>query len=484
MDKGNFDIDNAYSVDEAFKKLSSKRYDVVISDYQLPVKNGLEFLKELKEQQKDISFILFTGKGREEVAVEALNLGADRYINKNGSPETVYGELADAIKKTAERKKSRKLLTESEQKYRLLVEKSLQSIMIAQYSPLSIVFANTSMGKMLGYSPEELTAISSSKIGKLIYHEDRAIFFDRFRNQLEGIQANSSYEFRALRKDGSIVWIEAFATPIEYNGKPAVQAMFLDIDEHKKKAQEVLIKSEQRFRELANFLPEIVFETDVTGKITFFNQSAFEITGYSVEELKKGMNMLSFVVPEEQERAIENITKSMHGKNVGTNEYMLLRKNGSTFHALVRTSPIIFETKVKGLRGMVMDITDRKQMENKLEQYSKHLEELIETRTIELKKTQQQLIKSERFAAIGELAGIIGHDLRNPLTDINNAFRFLKEKGASISEEKSKDTFETIDKRIIHLNKIINDLLLFQRNSFGVARKIVANTNNRSFRFY
>ena len=197
--------------------------------------------------------------------------------------------------------------------------------MIAQFSPLRIVFANTSLGRMLGYSPEELTAISSSEIGELIHYEDREIFFDRFRNRLDGNQANNSYEFRALRKDGSLVWMEAFATPIEYDGKPAVQAMFLDIDEHKK-AQEVLIKSEQRFREIANFLPEIVFETEITGKITFFNQRAFEITGFSLEGIKKGMNVLSFVVSEEQEKTKENISKSMRGEDIGTNEYVLLRK--------------------------------------------------------------------------------------------------------------------------------------------------------------
>ena len=67
----------------------------------------------------------------------------------------------------------------------------------------------------------------------------------------------------------------------------------------------------------------------------------------------------------------------MTGKNIGTNEYTLLRKNGSTFPALVRTNPIISGTKVEGLRGIVMDISDRKQMEDKLEQYSKNLEELI-----------------------------------------------------------------------------------------------------------
>ena len=98
MDMGDFEIDTACCVDEAFKKLSTGKYDVVISDYEMPQKNGLDFLKELREQKNDIAFIIFTGRGREDVAVQALNLGADCYLNKNGSPEAVYGELSHAIK--------------------------------------------------------------------------------------------------------------------------------------------------------------------------------------------------------------------------------------------------------------------------------------------------------------------------------------------------------------------------------------------------
>ena len=130
--ENNFEIDTASSVDEGIQKMQRQTFDAIVSDYDMPLKNGLDFLKELKHQQRDIPFILFTGKGREDVAVKALNLGADRYINKNGSPETVYGELADAINKTVERKKTRKSLVESESKYRMLVENSLQGIMIAQ----------------------------------------------------------------------------------------------------------------------------------------------------------------------------------------------------------------------------------------------------------------------------------------------------------------------------------------------------------------
>ncbi len=90
-------VETALSVDEAMKKMEKKTYDVVVSDYQMPEKDGLDFLKELREKDKTVSFIMFTGRGREEVAIRALNLGADRYIHKTGDPETVYGELAHSI---------------------------------------------------------------------------------------------------------------------------------------------------------------------------------------------------------------------------------------------------------------------------------------------------------------------------------------------------------------------------------------------------
>ena len=360
--ENDFEIENAISVDEAFQKMQQREFDVIISDYEMPQKNGLDFLKKLREQNKLIPFILFTGKGREDVAVKALNLGADRYLDKNGSPETVYCELAHAINAIVERRKSTQLLASSESKYRMLVEKSLQGIMIAQGPPIHVAFANSSMSRMLGYALEEFNGFSPNQIAALIYSEDRTTFFNRFKNRLEGKEADNNYEFRAVRKDGSIIWMEAFATLIDYNGQPAVQSMFLDISE-RKKAEETVRKSEAKYRDLANFLPEIVFEADISGKITFFSQRAFEITGFTPQELENGMNMLSFVVPEERERAKENIKKSLAGMSHKDTEYTLFRKNGTTYPAIVKTAPIIFENKLKGLRGLVIDITERKKTE-------------------------------------------------------------------------------------------------------------------------
>ena len=196
--ENNFDIDNATSVEEAIQKMEKESYDAVVSDYELPLKNGLGLLKELREKNNQIPFILLTGKGREDVAVKALNLGVDSYINKNGSPETVYCELADAINKTVERKKSRELLAKSESKYHALVENSLQGIAILQAAPIRIVFAYGAFGRILGYSLEEITSLSSEEIMSLVYHEDRAVFFERMENRLRGEPAGACYEFRAV----------------------------------------------------------------------------------------------------------------------------------------------------------------------------------------------------------------------------------------------------------------------------------------------
>ena len=110
------------------EKLQSQRYDVVVSDYEMPHKNGLDFLKELKEQKNPTPFILFTGKGREEVAVEALNLGADGYYNKQGNPETVYGELAHGIRLAVTASKTKLALKESQGKFKGFLTSHLRAL--------------------------------------------------------------------------------------------------------------------------------------------------------------------------------------------------------------------------------------------------------------------------------------------------------------------------------------------------------------------
>jgi PAS domain S-box-containing protein len=497
MMDGNFEIDHALSVEEAFKKLETQDYDVVISDYEMPQKNGLEFLKELRQQKNEIPFILFTGKGREEVVVKALNLGADRCINKNGSPETVYSELADAISKTVERKKSKQLLVESESKYRTVVEKSLQGILITLTSPLQLVFANDNMARILGYSTDELLSLSPEGITGLIFQQDRSVFFKRLQSRARGEQAKASLAFRAVRKDGSIIWLEAFSNLIEYEGRSAVLGMFLDISE-RKKADQILKESEARYRSLyessfdgvmlakpdgsilsanpqacrmlgmtedeikeagregivvkdeklaaalkereqighiraeltfrrkdgttfvgeisssifkdaegitktsmiirditermkaekllkdsaamyrdfADSLPEIVFEIDADGDLVFVNQRASQITGYGQDEFGNNFSFVRLVAPAEREKAMVNIRRLMSGKHAGPDEFNLIRKDGSVIPVMIWATPRVVQGKVAGIRGIVVDISERQKAEEALRESDVRLKKI------------------------------------------------------------------------------------------------------------
>ena len=93
----NFSVDTATSVDEALCKLKTQHYDAIVSDYEMPQKNGLDFLKELREHKNYIGFIIFMDNCTEEIVIRAINLGANYYIDKSGNPEKVYCELKNAI---------------------------------------------------------------------------------------------------------------------------------------------------------------------------------------------------------------------------------------------------------------------------------------------------------------------------------------------------------------------------------------------------
>lgn len=90
-------VDPVYSGEEALEEMKEKDYSAIIADYKMPGLDGIELLKEVREEDKEIAFIVFTGKGREEVAMRALNFGADRYFRKGDDPKEQYKRLAEAV---------------------------------------------------------------------------------------------------------------------------------------------------------------------------------------------------------------------------------------------------------------------------------------------------------------------------------------------------------------------------------------------------
>ena len=116
---GDFQIDIAHSAQDALEKITTNSYDAIVSDYQMPEMDGITFLKEVRSRFGDIPFILFTEKGREDIAVEAINNGADFYLQKGGDARTQFAELAHKIKKAVERRKVTEELRDNETQLRL-----------------------------------------------------------------------------------------------------------------------------------------------------------------------------------------------------------------------------------------------------------------------------------------------------------------------------------------------------------------------------
>jgi len=286
---------------------------------------------------------------------------------------------------------------ETEDAYRALVEQSLQGLVIIQ--DLRIVFTNSAFAEITGSTVEELLSFSPEEVTALIHPDDQDLVWGRFRARLEGKQVPPRYEYRGIRKDGTVCWLEMMASLIEYGGKPAIRGAVVDITDHKQ-AEEALRQSKERFKELAELLPESIYEMDVEGNLTFVNRNAFTNFGYTQEDFDRGLNAYDMIIPQERRRSEANVKRIFKGEELGLNEYTALRKDGSTFPCMIRSTAIMREGKPVGLRGFIIDMTERKKAEE------------------ERKKLEVQLHYTQRMEALGTLAGGIAHNFNNLLAGI------------------------------------------------------------------
>ena len=154
-DTGEFEVSTVESGQEALAHLGRVNFDAIVSDYQMPGMTGIELLKSVRKSSNDIPFILFTGRGREEVVIEAINNGADFYLQKGGDPKSQFAELAHKLRQAIGRKRAEKALSDS--------EKRLADII--NFLP-DATFAIDTHGLVIAWNRaiEEMTGISAAGI--------------------------------------------------------------------------------------------------------------------------------------------------------------------------------------------------------------------------------------------------------------------------------------------------------------------------------
>ena len=172
-------------------------------------------------------------------------------------------------------------------------------------------------------------------------------------------------------------WIEVQFTPIYLQGLFSGWIYIFEDISHRKKAEDLIIKSEKKYRELADLLPQTVFETDINADLTFMNVYAFEMFGYSQEDIDNGLNILKLIVEEERPISRNKIKNVLEGQVTG-DEYTAQRRDKSLFPIMLYSNPIINDDVHEGFRGIIIDISDLKNAEEKIFASLKEKEVLLQ----------------------------------------------------------------------------------------------------------
>ena len=124
----NFTVTTILNAPAALRLLEQTKFDAIVSDYQMPKMDGIRFLNEVRSRFGSIPFILFTGRGREEVVLQAINSGADFYLQKGGDADSQFAELAHKIKQAVSRKIAEESLREHDERISLLLNSTAEAI--------------------------------------------------------------------------------------------------------------------------------------------------------------------------------------------------------------------------------------------------------------------------------------------------------------------------------------------------------------------
>jgi len=310
-------------------------------------------------------------------------------LNNEGRPYKWIGVCSD--------------ITESKEAEEALREALEFNEQIVSESPIGIsiydatgqcISANDSIGKLIGATKEQVLKQNYNSLESW----KKSGLLDKAKSATSE-NSKKRHEITVKSTFGKEVSLDCHLIPFTLEGQPHLLLMINDISE-RIRAEENLRESEQKYRELADSLPQIVFETTETGRLTFANRYAFELFGYTQNDFDKGLNAIQMLIPEDQDRAMEKILEVLGGTTLGGIEYTAMRKDGSTFPIVVHTNPIIRENESIGLRGIIIDITKQKLAE------------------LEKKTMEAQLQHAQKMESLGTLAGGIAHDFNNILSAI------------------------------------------------------------------
>lgn len=372
-----FTFNTATSVSEALTLFRTVPYDVIVSDYMMPDMDGLVFLKKVREMNKTVPFIFFTGKGNEEIIRDALNHGADFFLTKEPEPIQKLIELSQAIKLLSTRHQAVQSRIESEARFRGIVENSNAGIF---YTDLEgrYLFANQAFLDLTSYTLDELVHLSINDISLSSDLGQESRYFQEIKEQKRtGFQIEKQFISKQRRQ----IWVDISVSVIQdIQGNPVhYLGVVINISD-KKQMEKEITDGETQFQALINFSP-IGISMLRKGQIEYVNQAVLLMFGYnSAIELVHMPGI--YLIAQEEHDTIQVIDLKETSRESGgrTVETVGVRKDGSTFHVLITTTNVEIDGSLLTI-AFFQDNSKRKEAEIALRKSEKHYRLLSESIT-------------------------------------------------------------------------------------------------------
>ncbi|MFW5898440.1 MAG: GAF domain-containing protein [Candidatus Saliniplasma sp.] len=365
-----FEIVTEVSSEKAIELLESENFDAIVSDYKMPKLTGIDILKHMRGRGDDTPFIILTGKGREGVAMKALNLGADRYFQKGLDSSVLYEMVSNAILDEIDIRETEKELSKTRDIYVKIAKNLPNGLVNIVDRDLNILFSEGDEIKTLGYTHDDIIGLN---VYDVIPKENADRFASNIKKALEGNTVKFEDSIDDLHFISNIV-------PLPEEDEQKVLILTVNISE-KVEAEKRMREASRELSTLVDNLPGMVYrcENKKGWPMEMVKGEVEELTGYTASEIESddGIWGEEIIHPEDRQKTWDVVQTSIRTKRSFEVIYRIVTKEGVT-KWVWEQGTFVYEDdeEIKALEGFITDITEKRETQRKLEESMEKIKDL------------------------------------------------------------------------------------------------------------